>query len=384
MSKLKLALLSDGIYPFVNGGMQQHSSHLSKYLTLNNVEVTLVHCVYSDKIPQDSQINHSLFGDNTKLFKIITIKFPKSIKFPGHYLFNSWRYSKLVFENLKKDLDSFDFFYVKGFSGWKLLNEKRKGLIIPSIGINFHGMNMFLPVNSLKLKLSNFIFRPFVKYNINNSDYVISYGGKVTTTIINIGIPKEKVIEIPTGIEKEFILKESSLSINKKLKFLFVGRYDPLKGISEIFKSLKIVNSSLIDFAFIGPIPQKVIQNNIKYYGFISNKTDIFKIMDQCDVLVLPSYSEGMPNVILEAMARGLIIIASDVGAINLMVSNKNGILLKNQNHKSLLKAINSLILLNPVLLSEMKHNSIKKINNSFSWDIVSKQLIYKIENLVS
>ena len=90
-----------------------------------------------------------------------------------------------------------------------------------------------------------------------------------------------------------------------------------------------------------------------------------------------------MPNVILEAMARGLIIIASDVGAINLMVSNKNGILLKNQNHKSLIKAINSLILLNPVLLSEMKHNSIKKINNSFSWDIVSKQLINKIENLV-
>ena len=91
-----------------------------------------------------------------------------------------------------------------------------------------------------------------------------------------------------------------------------------------------------------------------------------------------------MPNVILEAMARGLIIIASDVGAINLMVSHKNGILLKDQNYKSLLKAINSLILLDPVLLIEMKYNSLRKISNSFSWDIVSKQLINRIENLTN
>ena len=46
-------------------------------------------------------------------------------------------------------------------------------------------------------------------------------------------------------------------------------------------------------------------------------------ILDSADTLVLPSISEGMPNVILEAMSRGLSIIATDVGANSLMVSDQ-------------------------------------------------------------
>ena len=50
---------------------------------------------------------------------------------------------------------------------------------------------------------------------------------------------------------------------------------------------------------------------------------------DSCDILLCPSYSEGMPNVILEAMSRGLAIIATNVGAIRLLVSEDNGVLLQ-------------------------------------------------------
>ena len=51
--------------------------------------------------------------------------------------------------------------------------------------------------------------------------------------------------------------------------------------------------------------------------------------MDNCDILICPSYSEGMPNVILEGMSRGLAIITTDVGANELLVSNENGKLIK-------------------------------------------------------
>ena len=63
---------------------------------------------------------------------------------------------------VKEEIDSFEFIYVKGFSGWQLLKLRSKDMNIPPIGINFHGMNMFLPTNGLKLFLSNILLRPFV------------------------------------------------------------------------------------------------------------------------------------------------------------------------------------------------------------------------------
>ena len=240
--------------------MQQHTYYLAKYLTLNNCKVTLVHCIYDGETPRNSDINFSLFDDDNKLYKIITLKFPVSFKFPGHYIYNSWRYSKLIYELVKEEIDSFEFIYVKGFSGWQLLKLRSKDMNIPPIGINFHGMNMFLPTNGLKLFLSNILLRPFVRYNLKKSDFVFSYGGKVTPTIISTGVQFKKIIEIPTGIESCFITNHIRLSVNKKLKFLFVGRDDPLKGIDEIFKALKSIEPSCVDFEFIGPIPKKLFK----------------------------------------------------------------------------------------------------------------------------
>ena len=381
---MRILLLSDGIMPFVTGGMQQHSYFLSKHLTLKKCNVTLVHCLYDENIPSHHEINKHLFSNEEKLFKIITLSFPKSLRFPGHYIYNSWRYSKLVYEAVKNELDNFEFIYIKGFSGWKLLRMQSKQLNNPTIGINFHGMNMFLPTNGLKLVLSNLLLRPFVRFNMKQSDYVFSYGGKVTSTIINSGLSKEKIIEIPTGIENKFIINENSISLNKRLNFLFVGRDDPLKGLDNIFIAIKTIDSSLCNFEFIGPITQKVIKSNVTYHGLLKNKNDIYNVLDKCDVLILPSYSEGMPNVILEAMSRGLIIIASDVGAVNLLVSNENGVLISNPSSENIINAIHNITSSGSKDLMKMKYNSLMKISNSFSWDIVSKQLINKIENLTN
>ena len=91
--------------------------------------------------------------------------------------------------------------------------------------------------------------------------------------------------------------------------------------------------------------------------------------MDQCDVLILPSYSEGMPNVILEAMSRGLIIIASDVGAVNILVSSNNGVLIENPKYQNIVVAMKNLVKSDTETLLKMKKFSVKLIKGLFTWE---------------
>ena len=170
---MKIALVTDGIMPFVNGGMQKHSYYLAKYLTLNNCDVTLFHCVHSQKLPTDDEVNKSIFNNNHKLNNILTFDFPRSIWFPGHYFYNSYRYSKKVYNTIIKDINQFDFVYVKGLSGWKLLNEKNNLNSSTKIGVNFHGMNMFLPVLNLSGDTKDILVEQFAEISITLSLFII-------------------------------------------------------------------------------------------------------------------------------------------------------------------------------------------------------------------
>ena len=382
---MKILLISDGITPFVLGGMQKHSAYLTKYLTISGCKISLVHCIYgNDIIPSDSEINSILFNGENSLNEILTVKFPKSIKFPFHYLWNSYWYSKIVYNQIKDDLDRFDFIIVKGFSGWRLLNLKRRGLKTPPVGINFHGMNMFLPSPNFKLKLSNIIFSYFTKINVSNADYVFSYGAKVTDTIAKSLENKSKIIEVPTGIDHSWIRNKSNVLVNNKRTFVFVGRNDPLKGIKILNQVVKKITNPNFEFHFVGPIPKSINQKNVHYHGVIQNENELKQVFDLADSLILPSISEGMPNVILEAMARGLAIITTDVGANRLMVSESNGLLIKNNYFSSVYDAMKKIISLNNNELKEMKISSIRSIENSFTWDLVCNKMINEIKNIKS
>ena len=89
-----------------------------------------------------------------------------------------------------------------------------------------------------------------------------------------------------------------------------------------------------------------------------------------------------MPTVILEAMACGCAIIATDVGAVSTMVSDENGWLIENSNiEKHLEKAMINSINEEKKLLNK-KLNSLKKVKNEFTWDIIIQKTIDTIKTL--
>jgi len=118
----------------------------------------------------------------------------------------------------------------------------------------------------------------------------------------------------------------------------------------------------------------KINHESIMYHGEIRDAQKIKSLLSQNDVLVCPSWSEGFPNVILEAMASGLAIIATNVGAIAAMVSDKNGWLIEPANKDELKNALSEAIQSKD--LNSKKEKSLQLVQSTFNWNIIAKKTI--------
>lgn len=375
---MKIALLTDGIYPYVIGGMQKHSYFLAKYLARNKINVDLYHFKSIDNYNLPNPFN----AEELLFIKTFEIDYPSTIWFPGHYLYKRYLYSKKVLRVFLLENRKYDFVYAKGFSAWALLNKRKKHKLKIPVGLNFHGYEMFQRWPSVISGLKLQILKYPVLYNMRKADHLFSYGAKISK-IIERKVSKNKLIEIPSGVDKKWITSKIKPS-SQQLNFVFVGRAERRKGIIEINKTIKSIDKNFnANFHFIGPIEPnlKIFDSRVKYHGTIYDSEDLKFILDQMDILLCPSYSEGMPNVIMEAMSRGLAIIATDVGAVSKLVDEENGWLI---NPRGLEKNLNSSIVraikteCNEI--DKKKKRSLNKIK-FFTWEKVILQLINRIKS---
>jgi glycosyltransferase involved in cell wall biosynthesis len=368
---MRIALVTDGIFPYVIGGMQKHSYYLCKYLVRMGLEVDLYH---TNQSSYDIEKLELFTAEEKAKINSIVIKFPESDKIPGHYLRSSYKYSMAVYEAYRRR-EKVDFIYCKGFSGWELARRKKAKTITTPLAVNFHGYEMFQPAPSLRIKIEqHLLFRGPVKFICNNADYVLSYGSKIDDIIKSIPIPPSKIISIPTGIEENWVNDQIKLTGPIK-KYLFIGRYERRKGIQELTSAIRQIKQTNCEFNFIGPIPieNQLKKENVIYHGAISNQDEIKEITRKCDILICPSYSEGMPNVIMEGMASGLAIIATNVGAVNLLVDENTGNLLELEELPYLQKIIENFNDLDASTVNAMKNNAVEKIKKNFLWSYIAK-----------
>jgi glycosyltransferase involved in cell wall biosynthesis len=377
----KIALITDGIWPYVIGGMQKHSYYLCKYFAKNGIHVDLFHFNQSELDISKLEV---FTEEEKKYIHATVLEFPKVASGMGHYIINSYRYSLNVFELIKDRLNEYDFIYTKGFTGWHLMREKKRSVLkCPPVGVKFHGYEMFQKAPDLKAKLQQLFFlRKPVKEITLLADVVFSYGGKITDIIKDLGVPSGKIIELPSGVEEDMIAGMIVPSSDKR-KFIFLGRYERRKGIEELSKALKpMLDKKNFEFHFIVGIPeQKQIQHpSVKYHGELRDKKMISSIMRQCDVLVCPSWSEGMPNVILEAMSNGLTVLATDVGATSVVVNDETGWLMKSSSPSEIKSYLEEIISTTPSLIDKKKQAALDLIKERFTWDKLIKELIGKLE----
>jgi glycosyltransferase involved in cell wall biosynthesis len=383
-TKMKLLVVTDGITPFVVGGMQKHSANLVKALVELGHEVTLLHCMpWGQQLPNRAAVISALGLPDSAKLKTICISFPKAGLFPGHYLKESYYYSKNCYDAIKAHLHEFDFIYAKGFSGWYFLHQKSKGEQLPLIGIKFHGYEMFQKPINWRMRLQNWLLQKPVIWLNQRADIVFSYGGKITDLITSIGVDRHRIVEIPTGIDNTWVVRQLTHKVGELRRVLFVGRYERRKGIEELHQVIPtLLDDFEVEFHLIGPIPpsKKYKHERVIYHGQLKEPKEIQKVMDACDILVTPSHSEGMPNVIMEGMARGLAVVATDVGAVNAVTGNNNGVLIPHMNAMALQTAFSKILHMPSSEIDQLRLASIAAIK-AFDWNTIGKRTELEIQS---
>lgn len=374
---MNILFLTDGITPYVTGGMQQFANVLVKLLLNQNISITLVHCGQKGEHIFKDDINSVFTANELANLEIVFIPLLNKGKWPGHYIYENKVYSKRIFKQFQNRLNEFDFIYAQGFTGWAFGNKQMKAKLL----VNFHGFEMFQKAPNLRVKLEHYLLRPFVKQNCKQADFVYSFGGKISDIIKQLGVSESKILNQSNGIEGKWIGKTSAT--NNPLRFIFIGRNERRKGIEELTAALlQLTTNNAIDFefTFIGPIePNPALKNSVNYVGEIKDQNKIHEYLRTADVLVCPSHAEGMPTVILEAMANGLAIIATDVGATSKMIDG-NGIILKNISPESIIEAVLTIVNAPTDDIEIMKKQSIKLVKSQFIWEDIAKNIVRELQ----
>ncbi len=200
------------------------------------------------------------------------------------------------------------------------------------------------------------MFRHSLKY----CDLIIAVSEQNFDKLVKeYGVPKDKI-----RIVKLFI--DMDLYGKKEIKrILWVGRFVSEKRFDVLLEAIKLLNRNDIQLILIGFGPEN--PGEIAEKKGIADKVIIFDKMDQrqlsffydnCDIFCLSSEREGIPVVLMEAMAAGMPVVSTEVGAIKELV--KDGILVKPNDPKALSTGLNTL-LDNPELRKSMGEKN-KKI----------------------
>lgn len=379
---MRIALLTDGIWPFVVGGMQKHSYYLCKYLAARGIDVDLYH---TSPDPDEIKLEEVFTDQELQHIRSYIIPFPRGNNLPGHYLRSSLDYSRQLRTLLGKNKGA-DIIYAKGLTAWGLFEKNGQRISKAPVCINVHGYEYFQKPADVKQFLQQLMLRiPFAYIN-RRADFIYSYGGGITR-LIKTHFPEKRgqIIEVPAGIATTFLVDCPSPPRSSR-RFVFMGRFEKRKGIKELNDVIISLKKKYdFKFAFIGDVPTNMQINDpdIRYQGLVKSEPEIKTLLRSADVLICPSYSEGMPNVIMEAMASGCAVIATNVGAIDLLVDKSNGWLIPPGSRSALTSAMIDAIDSTDSSIMDMKLKSIERIKQNYLWDIVIERQISSFERIL-
>jgi glycosyltransferase involved in cell wall biosynthesis len=378
-------------YPPLGGGAANATAYiLGEYSKNPDLEVDLV----TSSI--DSHYHLEKIGERISIHRIPIGKNEKNLHYQSQkellvYAWKAYFFAKKLIRKNKYDL-SHSFFTVPcGFVSY-LLKKKYK---IPYV-VSLRGSDV--PGYSDRFVLLYKFIKPLTRLIWKKSFAVIANSKGLKELALKTN-PKQEIGVIYNGIDVNQFVKLESYKVIKsegqKFKLLCVTRITPRKGVRYLIEAIKKLSekSDNVSLQIIGDGDEKAeleklveelgIKNKVEFTGLIPHEK-LPPYFGSADVFVLPSLNEGMSNSMLEALATGLPLIATDTGGTReLLEDNVNGFIIKMKDSQDIADKID-ILMKNEDLRKRMDEESQKKAEG-MSWEKVAgdyTDIYYKIKGL--
>lgn len=246
--------------------------------------------------------------------------------------------------------------------------------------VHFHGAEFdeFYNLESSKIQ------KKYIRYILDKSNLIIALGSSWKKKIKNY--TNTEIVVLSNAVE---VPSNNFYNLNNK-NIVLLGRLEQRKGTFDLLDIADNILHEDLSFNLVlagdgnlDVVKRKIeglkFKNNVKILGWI-NKEQREELLKNTAIFVLPSYNEGMPMAILEAMSYGIPLVVSDVGDIPYVVKEgENGYLIKAGDKKQLEDRLLKLIKDNE-LRSKISINNYLKVNKDFNLKFNLQRLskIYK------
>lgn len=225
--------------------------------------------------------------------------------------------------------------YPDGFAAWALSRLYKIPLIISLRGSDINVLTLYP------------LLRWQIRYILNKCEHVFAVSRELKEKTVAIGVLYNKITVIPNGVDNSIFYPSSKESARKiincplkELVLLYVGGLKDIKGVMILMEAIRIIataGGSEMTLYLVGEGP---LRASIERFAEINNLKSWVKCvggvrheriavwMNAADRFVLPSYHEGCPNVLLEALACNLPVVATNVGAVPDIVADFNAAVL--------------------------------------------------------
>ncbi|MFW5886957.1 MAG: glycosyltransferase family 4 protein [Bacteroidota bacterium] len=240
-----------------------------------------------------------------------------------------------------------------------------------------------------KNKQTPLLLKLLIKKSLKKASQIIVLGNAEKNFICDFyNIKRDRITTLPNCV-KVPELNQKEIDKTTKINILYLGRIDRNKGLYEIIQALSTLPTNInysLSIAGDGPDRDwfidscmKNLKTNLKYEGIVSGLSKE-KLLAKSHIFLLPSYFEGLPNALLEAMSYSVVPIVTPVGSIPDVVKQKENGLIVNIKDSNEIKNAIELLIQNNETYKQLSRQAYRTITENYSLNnyIIKLNKIYQ------